>query len=152
MGQGTESCGGYDVEYDPYDEGLATGHWTMKNGGTIHVSQMAPSHLRNTIALCQRAADRAGFSDERDKWNSWVEVLRDELKSRLQTRPVPVVSPNPLPLKPTRGLLQQMKCHCGRVYSARVADLNRGWGLSCCKSCAAVRRKYGRPAAKPLKI
>ncbi len=40
-----------------------------------------------------------------------------------------------------------MKCHCGEVYLARNADLARGWALSCSKSCAAVRREYGKPAA-----
>jgi len=41
-----------------------------------------------------------------------------------------------------------MRCWCGTEYKAKTADLNRGWGLSCSKHCAAVRRDFGRPAAK----
>ena len=43
-----------------------------------------------------------------------------------------------------------MKCHCGEIYSAREADLNRGWGLSCSKRCAAIKRNYGRSNAVRL--
>lgn len=42
MGQRTESCGGYEVEYDAYDEGLVDGLWTMRSGESIHVSKMTP--------------------------------------------------------------------------------------------------------------
>lgn len=42
----------------------------------------------------------------------------------------------------------EMKCHCGEEYKAREADLKRGWARSCSKSCAAIRRDFGRPAAK----
>lgn len=45
----------------------------------------------------------------------------------------------------------EMKCHCGCVYTARVADLKRGWGISCSKRCAAIRRDYGRSPAKFIK-
>lgn len=27
-------------------------------------------------------------------------------------------------------------CKCGKLFLARQSDLNRGWGLSCSKSCA----------------
>lgn len=37
----------------------------------------------------------------------------------------------------------QMLCRCGTVYSAKEADLKRGWGYSCGKSCAAKRRDFG---------
>lgn len=35
-----------------------------------------------------------------------------------------------------------MVCHCGKEYTTRTADLERGWGLSCSKSCAAIRRDH----------
>ena len=41
-----------------------------------------------------------------------------------------------------------MLCHCGKEYDAREADLKRGWGYSCSKSCAAKRRDFGYPKAK----
>lgn len=43
----------------------------------------------------------------------------------------------------------EMKCHCGAIYYARTADLKRGWGYSCSKRCAAIRRDFGRKRAKP---
>ena len=42
----------------------------------------------------------------------------------------------------------EMICHCGAHYEAREADLRRGWGYSCDKSCAAKRRDFGAPKAK----
>lgn len=35
-------------------------------------------------------------------------------------------------------------CQCGAKYQARTADLRRGWGKSCSKSCAALNRKSGK--------
>lgn len=38
------------------------------------------------------------------------------------------------------------KCNnynCQITYEAREADLNRGWGKSCSKRCAAIVRRYG---------
>lgn len=42
----------------------------------------------------------------------------------------------------------EMICHCGAWYQAREADLKRGWGYSCDKSCSAKRRDFGLPRAK----
>lgn len=42
------------------------------------------------------------------------------------------------------------KCkHCNNEYYAKSADLKRGWGKACSKSCAAIirtgkQRKHGR--------
>lgn len=47
-----------------------------------------------------------------------------------------------------RGSKAKMVCHCGGVYLAREADIARGWAKSCSKRCAAIRRDFGRPAAK----
>ncbi len=38
------------------------------------------------------------------------------------------------------------KCHCGKVFEARTADVKRGWAKSCSKSCAA--RKSNRETGK----
>jgi hypothetical protein len=38
----------------------------------------------------------------------------------------------------------KLECWCGRKYEAREADIKRGWGFSCCKSHAAIKRDYGR--------
>lgn len=41
-------------------------------------------------------------------------------------------------------------CFCGEEYEVREADIKRGWGKTCSKSCAAVKREYGRPDPKTL--
>jgi len=33
-----------------------------------------------------------------------------------------------------------LTCKCGTVYFARAADIRRGWGKSCSKRCAAIKR------------
>ena len=48
---------------------------------------------------------------------------------------------------PPRGKTQTMKCHCKNLYEARTADLKRGWAMSCSKSCASIRRAYGKSKA-----
>jgi len=145
MGQGTESCGGYDIEYDPYED-APDGMWTTKNGGLIHVSNMTKTHLRGAIRICERASLTSTFSCDIDKWNSWIQVFEDELFTRDSTPSKPKAEPSP-----TRGAKQKMKCHCGTVYEARKADLKRGWAKSCSKSCASVKREYGRPDATIVK-
>lgn len=54
------------------------------------------------------------------------------------------------PTAPARGVKVNMRCHCGKHYQARKADILRNWGLSCSKRCAAIRREFGRPAATIL--
>jgi len=44
----------------------------------------------------------------------------------------------------------ELICWCGEHYHARQADLNRGWAMSCSKSCAATKRDYGR--AQPTRV
>jgi len=40
MGQGSDSCGGYEVEYDEYEELMGDGVWTGKNGQHYHVAKL----------------------------------------------------------------------------------------------------------------
>jgi hypothetical protein len=44
---------------------------------------------------------------------------------------------------PPRESIKLMNCRCGKTYKARKADLKRGWGLSCSKSCAKKRSNKG---------
>lgn len=168
MGQGTESCGGYDVEYDPYndDESLAKGLWLQKDGSSISVNRMSDRHIRNTIRLCENLAKSSTFSSEEDKWDEWVSVFNDELWIRLKDPSKSIKDSNMnknrskrsrnkrKKVKLPKGLViskdkeQLMQCHCMKHYSVKTADLRRGWGLSCSKSCAAKRRTYNLPAAK----
>ncbi len=43
-----------------------------------------------------------------------------------------------------KGKMVELICWCDKHYFAREADLKRGWGFSCCKSHAAIKRDYGR--------
>ncbi|CAL9966456.1 hypothetical protein VPHD148_0106 [Vibrio phage D148] len=147
MGQGAESAGGYEQEYNPWEEGLATGDWTQKNLTNIHVSDMSYGHLKNTIRLCENNHLAANFECDKDLWSGWIGVLTDELSARERTRLRTTAQEKTLTKQ--RGLTRQMKCHCGKEYSARIADLNRGWARSCSKRCAAIRREFGRPAGTP---
>lgn len=150
MGQGTESCGGYDFEYDPYDrDAMVDGMWTQRDGSKIRVENMTISHLRGARRVAQDAAARATFSDDQDRWNEWVDIFEREIQRRgEEIHPVAkYTSPNAV--KPTRGAKALMVCHCGTEYEARTADIARGWGLSCSKRCAAIRRDFNKPAAKP---
>lgn len=146
MGQGTESCGGYDSEYDPYDEGLENGRWTMRDGQTIHVSKMSLKHLKGAKYLALRAAANSNFSSDAEKWRDWVAVFDSAIESR---KTKIAQQKTTAPAQPARGAKVTMACHCGKVYEARAADIARGWGLSCSKRCASIRREFGRPAAKP---
>lgn len=147
MGQGTESCGGYDVDYDEYDDALAGDYWIQRDGSRIRISDMSDRHLRNTARICHNLACRATFESEANKWLAWAEIMSDELASRVAS---PEKSKAANPPAPVRGAKAQMVCHCGKPYEAREADLKRGWGLSCSKSCAASRKTFRLPAEKKV--
>lgn len=143
MGQGSDSCSGHEVDYDPYEEGLERGIWPTRTGSDVSVKNMTLRHLHGAKRIAERAAARATFSCDTEKWEAWVELFDAEIDSR------PVVAKVPsAPAQPVRGKTCAMVCHCGITYQARTADLTRGWALSCSKSCAAIRRDFGRPPAK----
>lgn len=145
MGQGTESCGGYDVDYDPYDEGMEKGEWTQRNGAGIRICDMALSHLHGARRVAYRAQMNANFTNMADQWEQWVQMFDDEIARRPLAPPKAIAT---VPKAPPRGKMVAMICHCKQEYNAREADLKRGNGFSCSKSCAAIRREFGRPKAK----
>ena len=62
MGQGTESCGGYEMDYDPYYEELRGNSepcWTMNNGSSIPISRMTKKHLRGAIRVAEKSFIKA---------------------------------------------------------------------------------------------
>ena len=138
---------GHELEYDPYEEGLITGFWTQRDGTSIHISKMAAGHLRSTIRMLNGTMARSTCTDEEEQWRDWQEVLQSELDSRESVPARTRVSKE----SPRRSTAT-MKCHCEAVYQAREADIKRGWGLSCSKRCAAIRREFGRPAATKVEI
>lgn len=155
MGQGTDSCGGWDDVYDPYEENLGTGVWTSQEGD-VHVSKMTTKHLKAAKRRCEMLAATASYTSEQQKWEDWVSIFEEELDKRdlveVKSKPVHCARPKAttvVPYKP-RGTKIKMVCFCGSTYEARLADLKRGWGLTCSKRCAAIRREFGRPAAKEV--
>lgn len=147
MGQGAESCRGYDMEYDEYEENLCSARWVQRDGSSIEVSKMQTSHIKNTLRMVRDLALSSSFTSEAEKWEAWAEIFEDELTRRLDC---PAKNKEASSAKPVRGLKAQMVCHCGKHYEAREADLKRGWGLSCSKSCAASRKKFRLKAAKRI--
>ena len=146
MGQGTDSCGGGDIEYDPHAEGLESGFWTQSDGTQISVSQMTTRHLANASKVAERLAESSSCDDSADVWMSWAKILDGEIDRRAAT--VKNKPSKPQEKAPARGRKVTMTCHCGVEYKARSADVARGWALSCSKRCAAIRREFGRPPAK----
>ncbi|QAU04473.1 hypothetical protein Va1_072 [Vibrio phage Va1] len=153
MGQGTESCGGYEVEYDPYafyeSDGFES--WTQRDGSSIRVGEMTSSHIRNTIRICENAKRMETFTGEQEKWDEWIETFETELSNRGELRfdvKTPAYYDSPDVVQPTRGSKIEMICHCGQEYSPRKADLKRGYAKSCSKKCAAIKRDFGRPNPK----
>ncbi|MNB75753.1 hypothetical protein D3C75_224060 [compost metagenome] len=151
MGQGTESCGGYEVDDDVYEDGLGDGMWVQRGGSPIHVSKMTVSHMRNAQRLCRQQSACATFTDEARKWDEWVELFEDEISTRSFGVPKAPLKAVTAPKAKPRGTMVWMVCHCKQEYQARQADLNRKQGLSCSKRCAAIRREFGRPAATKRK-
>lgn len=146
MGQGTESCGGYDVDYDEYEECGVDGYWIQRNGSKIKIDDMTVSHMRNCQRICRELAATANFTSDAEKWNEWVQVFEDAIDRRPPAPLKAVKAPQPV-----RGSKVWMVCHCKQEYQARTADIKRKQGLSCSKRCAAIRREFGRPAATPRK-
>lgn len=147
MGQGAESCGAYESEYDPYEEGLTTEVWTCRDGTSIKVSAMTENHLRGARRVAQRAAKTAPFTSDAEVFEHWVDVFDDELRRRFSANKEKKAAPKATTKAP-RGAMVTMTCWCGRPYQARIADLRRGWAMTCSKSHAAVRRAYGKPLPK----
>ena len=157
MGQGTDSCGGWDDEHDVYYEELRSSNprWTTRDGESIEVSKMTLKHLYGARSVARRAAATANFSCEEDKWEAWDEIFSAEISRREASYAQQTAKSQAGKLvqkmvvhRVSRGAKVDMICHCGTEYKAREADLARGWGRSCSKACAATRREFGRPAGK----
>ena len=172
MGQGAEDAGGYEIEYDEYDADSSEGFslWHGRDGSLYKVNEMSDRHIKNCIRMCNNLSRSANFSCDSEKWDTWVEVFEDVLYYR-ETPILDRKDNNPVKKSNKKqangkklcssvkkaiadGLLSgvrvSMMCHCGSAYVAKTADLKRGWGLSCSKRCASIRREYGREPASIL--
>src|SRR5699024_4668642 len=51
--------------------------------------------------------------------------------------------------KITSGTMKRCEAPgCNKVYAVKKSDLARGWGKTCCKSCAAKLREANKSAAR----
>ena len=50
------------------------------------------------------------------------------------------------------GTIKRKCDNCGREYNADTRNLKRGWGLCCCKSCAAEKREKSKPGYNPRRV
>lgn len=153
MGQGSDDAdaAGYDAEYDLMEHNLTHGRWVDQAGRTVAITDMSIQQLRGALRYAQRTVSQCRVfdeDDEEDLMSGWVDALETEIDSRARIASRQQVKPKPTTPAVVRGTRVKMQCYCGTIYLTREADLNRGWGLACCKSHAAVRRDFGRPAGK----
>ncbi len=151
MGYGMDESIDFD-EPDHYEEGLAMGEWMQRNGGVKNVTDMTTSHIRNARRYAVAAMETARDTHTESVFSDWVDTFDEALAERSRKR-IGAIPARLAPVKrkhEIRGARVRVRCHCGSEYSAREADIKRGWGLSCSKRCAAIRREFGRPAAKPV--
>lgn len=147
MGYGLDEGFDYD-QNDEYADALADGVWVQRDGSRIRIGQMTTNHLRGAVRVAGGAAKRATCTSDQEVWAEWVAALESEIAIRGKEVAPVAIYVSPEAVKPTRGAKLTMICHCGTEYEARKADIQRGWGLSCSKRCASIRREYGRPAAR----
>ena len=162
MGEEAEALGFYELgDYNPYEYEESKGFtvWTQRDSTEILVSQMSNRHIQNAIRICKVQSECATFSCDSDLWNDWIDVFNTVLSERARKGTfVPAINTqtqqknkpkkskkNPFLNMTFTSSSVTLKCHCGRNYEARVADLKRGWAFSCSKRCAAIKRDYGRP-------
>jgi hypothetical protein len=109
---------------------------------------MTDRHIRNSARMCESLSKASNSSSDSEKWDSWVSIFEEEIWRRSNKKKSPTMAARKVPVKQTPktiGSTVKLKCHCSAIYNPRVADLKRGWGLSCCKRCASIKREYGRP-------
>lgn len=154
MGQGTWGMDdSYDTECESYENALDRGLWIMRGGETIYINKMGDTHLKNTLNYVGRLYNKEYDYSRKQVWLGYISAFRNELDSRvITTKPKSIVLTvaTSITTKSSVGVMVSMRCHCGVVYDARQSDLNRGWALSCGKSCAALRRANNLPAATKI--
>ncbi|HEY4530120.1 MAG TPA: hypothetical protein VIG97_07305 [Luteimonas sp.] len=69
------------------------------------------------------------------------------------TDPFSAVMARPGPKAPPRGAMTGRDCErCGKVFLARAADVARGWGKFCSKSCKATAPTPAPAPALPVAV
>lgn len=151
MGQGTwgmaDDGGPVYSEADSRLDDLESGVWSGRDR-IYRIEDMSASHLDRVANLCYRMSLCASCTSIASTWRYLSRTFRAE--SAEKCRKVAIVSRGAalkvkLPQTPTvpRGARMERVCTCGNKFTARVADVKRGWGKYCGKSCAAKNNKAG---------
>lgn len=129
--------------------------WTMKNGQTKQLKNMTNSHIQNTINLLKDKMGKNQYISDRIRTLDSIDILSNELERRIsendnsadqryQAERTKKNSKKQIKIQDYKEYIEslnlgsnvQMICGCGMEYTARKADLTRGWGRSCSKKCA----------------
>jgi len=88
--------------------------------------------------------DALGADAEAEKYYREREIERREDARRLRRVIINTVA-NTTIKKPVRGSKVEVKCSCGNIFTARRADVARGWGKYCSKSCKSTYKNNNQP-------
>ena len=134
--------------------------WVDKTKTKHKIKNMSNKHIQN----CIKFLEKSNFNEEIIQ--GYLESFEKELKHRKENN-INIIKRNGSLLSDKAGrkltkafkkLSEEdwdnlpskvnMKCACGNEYQTRKADLKRGWGLSCSKSCSAKRKLNLQQPAK----
>ena len=48
--------------------------------------------------------------------------------------------------------MTDVTCKCGTKFQARTADVKRGWGKNCSKSCSKTKVRRAPPVPRPIPL
>tara|TARA_R110000764_G_scaffold29039_1_gene68250 strand:+ start:649 stop:936 length:288 start_codon:yes stop_codon:yes gene_type:complete len=83
--------------------------------------------------------DALGADEEAEQYlrQRALERRRDQLR-------ILRITVNTVKNTPVRGAKVEVKCSCGNIFTARKADVARGWGKYCSKSCKSTYKNNGK--------
>lgn len=118
---------------DVFDEQEMVELQGLITGASASDLDLMKRNLRQVMRMIERELPNRGFINDTS-----VEVQVVSVSKPVVTQAKPV----------SRGGKVKRVCDnkgCGVVYEARQADLKRGWGMCCSKSCAASHKLRGNP-------
>lgn len=137
--------------------------WVDKNNQEHKIKNMSNKHIQNCINLIEKSKENSEAFEE------YLEIFKKELQYRNENNIHIEKRNNSLIFKDNKHVGRKltkafknlkeedwdlmpssvkMLCACDKEYQARKADLKRGWGLSCSKSCSAKRKLNLQQPAK----
>jgi len=87
--------------------------------------------------------DALGADEEAERYLRQHALERRRDQHRILRITVNTVKNTPVK-KPVRGSKVEVKCDCGKTFTARRADVARGWGKYCSKSCKSTYKNNSK--------